>query len=268
MKIESFRLLPSDALIQEQTAAEVAYNNKASPWIDQNSKTISVTSNPKSGETSSLCDIPAMGLIRTIHILTDVNDISLLKNLWLRMYWDGSPVPSVNVPLLDFFGCGAGLQNVEALQVRATNSGEFTSYFPMPFYRNAKIDIVNMSNAAVNLSAEISYSEENVDRWNQGYFMTQFNESNPARWHIFHHVGSMLGRGKYIGMHIALPDNPPPYYLEGDPIFTIDSNSMNDIRIRGLEDYLNGGRFLWIAHFRIHLEGVLTGGRVLTAFII
>jgi hypothetical protein len=253
--LESFRLSPSISLTQKQVTAEKAYTNKGSPWSDPNSKTISVSANSTAGEITSLCDIHTQGFIQTIHIHADIHDIELLKNIRMRMYWDRSPEPSVDVPMLDFFGCGDGLKNVNGLQVRATDSGDFTSYFPMPFYTHARIELVNMANGTINLKTETIYSEEKIDRWNQGYFMAQFRESNPTRWHISHYVGRMLGRGKYIGMQISMPDNPQPYFLEGDPIFTVDSNSANTIHYIGLEDYLDGGWFFVDSTFSLPFGG-------------
>ncbi|MDP4221306.1 MAG: DUF2961 domain-containing protein [Bacteroidota bacterium] len=253
--LESFRLTPSDKYMQQLSAAERAYHNTGSPWNDPQPKTIPVSSDLLPGESIQLADIAGPGMIETLHIIPNVRDVLTLRNLWLRIYWDGSPVASVNAPVADFFGLGAGPRNVHGFQIRATADGDLTCYFPMPFAKHARIEIANLGPSLASILASTTYSEEAIDRWNQGYFTTQFVESYPARWHVSHYVGRMLGRGKYLGMQLALPDDPFPYYLEGDPIFTIDSNWMNTIHYTGLEDYLDGGWFFSDSVFSLPFSG-------------
>ena len=52
------------------------------------------------GETKSIADIDGPGVIRHIWI---VDNADVNRGLILRIWWDGSELPSVEVPLCDFF---------------------------------------------------------------------------------------------------------------------------------------------------------------------
>src|ERR1035438_3601338 len=60
----------------------------------------------KAGQTLTLLDANGAGAIR--HIWMTINSPSKyhLRELVLRMYWDGETDPSVEVPIGDFFGTG------------------------------------------------------------------------------------------------------------------------------------------------------------------
>ncbi len=53
----------------------------------------------------------------------------------LRIYWDGAEVPSVEVPLGDFFAVGNGMQaTVNSLPVKVSSYGRgYNCYWQMPF---------------------------------------------------------------------------------------------------------------------------------------
>ena len=66
----------------------------------------------KAGSTATLADIKGAGSIR--HIWFTINSPSPfhLRELVLRIYWDGEPDPSVEVPIGDFFGTGFEYEDV------------------------------------------------------------------------------------------------------------------------------------------------------------
>ncbi len=254
--LEPFRLHPSAQYDQQQRLAEKAVHNTGSPWEDPSAKIITSGKHQlEAGDVDTLANVSGHGMIESIRFTTNPSEVSNLRSLRLRMYWDDSPIPSVDVPFLDFFGCGSGFRNVNSLRIKATESGELACYLPMPFFKSGRIVLENTSPYAVTINPEVQYSTETVDRYNQGYFYTQYFESNPARWHIYHPIGRMLGRGKFIGVHLALPDNTPPNYLEGDPFIDVDSNSDNRIHYTGLEDYLTGGWFFSDSIFSLPFAG-------------
>jgi hypothetical protein len=253
--IESFRLDPSAQSLADQKNAENRFRSNASPWDDTKSTAIERAREIRTGDTLILADITGSGLIQTLHIIPNVIDSAILRKVSLEMFWDNSPYPSVNVPLPDFFGCGAGLRDVNAFSTRATKGGEFTSYFPMPFFTHGKIVLVNRSSSPVSILSTVRYVNENVDRSKYGYFSAIYNESTPAIFSVFHPVANLLGRGRYVGVHLAFPGYSGPYFLEGDPIFTVDSNHDYYIRYTGLEDYLNGGWFFDDGGFSLPFAG-------------
>ena len=115
----------------------------------------------KAGSTATLADIKGAGSIR--HIWFTINSPSPfhLRELVLRMYWDGEADPSVEVPIGDFFGTGFEYEDVPGghlgqkyqswvslpmtVQDRAMNC-----YFAMPFGNGARITLSNDGTQAVS----------------------------------------------------------------------------------------------------------------------
>lgn len=98
------------------------------------------------GETVTLAEIDGPSVIQ--HIWITVTDRTsdrnryILRDLVLRMYWDGEESPSVESPLGDFFCCGFGVSYpVNSMPIAVNPTRGFNSYFPMPFRKKAKITI-------------------------------------------------------------------------------------------------------------------------------
>ena len=131
------------------------------------------------GEVFTMADITGPGIIRHIWI-TD----SCPKNrtLILRMYWDGSDTPSVEVPLGDFFAC-AEYQNyaqVTSLPVCVNPKRAFNCYWDMPFYQNARITIENIYHEKITVYYQIDYHAGEIQE-KRGYFHAQFRRENPLK---------------------------------------------------------------------------------------
>lgn len=254
-RIESFRNPPSGSYMQQLQAAEARIHQTGTIWDNTNTKTINISEALPANDTLILANIDGSGIIQTLNILPSIIDSAILRKISLAMYWDGSPYPSVEVPLPDFFGAGAGLRNINSFYQYVTKGGEFTSYFPMPFAFKGKIVLINHSVFTPSILAEVTYSEEPVDREKVGYLTALYNESTPTKFGVLHPGGALLGRGKYIGIHMAFPEYTGIYFLEGDPIFTIDSSPENLIRYTGMEDYFNGGYFFEDGGFSLPFAG-------------
>jgi Protein of unknown function (DUF2961) len=125
----------------------------------------------KARSTATLADIKGAGSIR--HIWFTINSPSPfhLRELVLRMYWDGETEPSVEVPIGDFFGTGFEYEDVPGgprgqkyqswvslpitVQDRAMNC-----YFEMPFGNGARITLSNEGTQDVpNLYFHVDYQE-------------------------------------------------------------------------------------------------------------
>jgi len=60
------------------------------------------------GETRTIADLAGPGVISHMWFTIATGDRWHLKNIVLRMYWDGEETPSVEAPIGDFFGLGLG----------------------------------------------------------------------------------------------------------------------------------------------------------------
>src|SRR6185312_7174407 len=62
----------------------------------------------KAGDTQELFNATGPGVITHIWFTIAANSVAHLKELVLRIYWDGNAKPSVEVPVGDFFGFTLG----------------------------------------------------------------------------------------------------------------------------------------------------------------
>ena len=95
------------------------------------------------GETFELAEIDGSGIIKHIWITDNCPQNRMLV---IRMYWDGSDTPSVEVPLGDFFA-SAEYQNyaqLTSLPVCVNPKRAFNCYWDMPFYKNCRITLENL----------------------------------------------------------------------------------------------------------------------------
>lgn len=94
------------------------------------------------GELFTMADIAGPGLITRIWVTLPrrINPGSL-RNLVLKMYWDGEEEPSVVAPLGDFFGTTFERPRDYTSAYLAITSGACLPFFPMPFPSRALITI-------------------------------------------------------------------------------------------------------------------------------
>jgi len=100
------------------------------------------------GERVRLGEIAGAGIVK--HIWTTMMSWPAeeheLRQTVLRVFWDGSRRPSVEVPLGDFFGVGFGLRrNFTSLplQMSPEDGRGFNCWFPMPFADGAVFEVEN-----------------------------------------------------------------------------------------------------------------------------
>jgi hypothetical protein len=195
------------------------------------------------------------------------------RSLVLRMWWDGEKTPSVEVPLVDFFGGGFGIsRNFVSLPLQMNPDGGrgMNCYFPMPFREHARIEVHNEWKEEVHLFYYVDY--ELYPRWEDdlAYFHAQWRRENPTRgwghkdlkgpankknlewyWKTPNTTGDdnyvildATGRGQYVGCHLdidcfARENND--WYGEGDDMIFIDGEPWPpSLHGTGTEDYFSG----------------------------
>ncbi len=192
------------------------------------------------GEVFTMADITGPGIIRHIWI-TD----SCPKNrtLILRMYWDGSDTPSVEVPLGDFFAC-AEYQNyaqVTSLPICVNPKRAFNCYWDMPFYQNARITIENIYHEKITVYYQIDYHAGEIPE-KRGYFHAQFRRENPLKEKgIYTILDNVQGNGQYVGTYLFWGVNNNGWWGEGEIKFYLDGDKeFPTICGTGTEDYFCG----------------------------
>jgi hypothetical protein len=192
------------------------------------------------GETFTMADITGPGIIRHIWI---TDNCPKNRTLILRMYWDGSDTPSVEVPLGDFFAC-AEYQNyaqVTSLPVCVNPKRAFNCYWDMPFYQNARITIENIYHEKITVYYQIDYHAGEIPE-KRGYFHAQFRRENPLKEKgIYTILDNVQGNGQYVGTYLFWGVNNNGWWGEGEIKFYLDGDTeFPTICGTGTEDYFCG----------------------------
>lgn len=184
---------------------------------------------------------------------------TILKNLILRIYWDGDATPAVEVPVGDFFGIG--LCEVQSFESKyfGMSSGGFFCKFPMPFRRGFRIELENMDKEIdTQVFMNVLYQIDESLPDNLGYFHAQFRtDDNEGPEPLL--LAEFYGKGEYVGCTLAMQGRDLNYlsFLEAPEYIFID-HEWEQARIigTGLEDYFLGGWYFREGEFHGALHGV------------
>lgn len=217
----------------------------------------------KPGETRTIARLAGPGVITHMWFTIATTDRWHLKNLVLRIYWDGHASPSVESPIGDFFGLGLGKYIVyESGPLSVGSQKALNSWFPMPFQKGAVITVSN--EGAIPTQAvyyNIDYEQHRSLPSDLGYFHAQYRQATPtAGWTtnwtrngdtlVNNHsnkdgAGNYLvleaeGRGHFVGVTHSIIQNQGDWWGEGDDMFYIDGATVPQIIGTGAEDYYLG----------------------------
>ena len=135
------------------------------------------------GQMVVLADIRGAGCINHIWCTHWNPQPDYLRRVVIRMKWDDEPDYSVNVPLGDFFGMGhAKMASFSSLplQMSPAEGRAFNCWFPMPFSKQASIELVNESDESMNFYYYIDYEVHDEIPADFGLFHAQWNRKNPC----------------------------------------------------------------------------------------
>ena len=169
----------------------------------------------------------------------------VLRDLVLRMYWDGSDVPSVEVPLGDFFCNGNGERSlVTSTQVLVAPTSGMNAYFRMPFRDGARITIENQHPVDVGgLFFQIDWIEiPDPAAVTDLRFHAEFRRENPTRLaEDYTLIDGVSGRGVFLGSYLTIVALERYWWGEGEMKFFLDGDTDHPtICGTGTEDYYGG----------------------------
>ncbi len=221
------------------------------------------------GETLVIADLEGPGIIKHIwNTSASLNPFSG-RSLVIRIYWDNSEKPSVEVPLGDFFGVGLGAKKTfQSLPVSVSSFGRSrTCFWEMPFRKHAKITISNELPQFGPVPFYYYVDWEKVDSLPDSvlYFHARYNQQTPAEPGD-HIILNTKGKGNYAGTVYSVIQKENGWFGEGDDRFYIDGETSPSIQGTGTEDYFNDSwgfrEFAGLFHGVTLYEGVLAGDRV------
>ncbi|MBE6589244.1 MAG: DUF2961 domain-containing protein [Ruminococcaceae bacterium] len=194
----------------------------------------------ESGTNCVLADVKGQGAIKHIWI-TDSTKAGRL--LILRIYFDGSERPSVEVPLSDFFASADYMEyrQLSSLAMCVNPKKGMNCYFEMPYFKSFRVELENIGANPCNVFYQIDCEEKEISS-DSLYFHAQFRRVNPLPYkEPYVILDNIRGNGHYVGtyMHWGVKSNG--WWGEGEIKFYIDGDSdFPTICGTGTEDYFCG----------------------------
>ena len=190
-----------------------------------------------------LADLAGPGVVDHIWLTVADSEYGWPRLLRLRVYYDGSTVPSVDEPLGDFFAVGHGFERkVRSLMVRASSEGRSrNSYWPMPFRRSCRITVTNEGRRRVaNLYYHVDWAKLPSLPETTPYFHAWYRQALPAPPDGSpYEILSVRGRGHFVGTVLSVVQAEAGWFGEGDDLFYVDGEAKASIEGTGSEDYFN-----------------------------
>ena len=204
----------------------------------------------KGGDTKEVFLAEGPGVITHIWFTIASPSPNHLKELVLRMYWEGSAKPSVEVPVGDFFGLNLGQYFIyQSAFLNCSPIRALNCYFAMPFRKSARITVTNEGSAEVrSFYSNIDYQLAQVPA-DALYFHAQYRQKapNPAVAAKLNPDGKenfvfaeTRGRGQLMGATLGWLQNKDRWMGEGDDMIFIDDEKTPIIIGTGSEDYICG----------------------------
>ena len=161
------------------------------------------------------------------------------QEMLLRMFWDGRVRPAVEAPVGDFFAnCFGQRREVVSLPVVVEDADSYNCFWPMPFRKSARIEIVNQSDKPISLLYyNIDWIKKDKLPKDTPYFHAQYRQEYPVRHGQDYVVLDTKGKGHYVGTVLAVRTRSPAWFGEGDEKIYIDGEAKPSIWGTGTEDY-------------------------------
>ncbi len=200
----------------------------------------------KKDETYTLLDVQGSGMVRHIWLTFPPGDPVDLRNLILRIYWDGQENPSVEAPVGDFFGLPHGAaRDMQSDYVQVVGGKAYNCWIPMPFRKGARITVHNdTGHQLAHLFYQIDYTLGDDIPDDAGYFHAQFRRENPCPMYTDYTIADIEGRGVYLGTVLGVRSLfTESWWGEGEMKFYLDGDTdLPTICGTGTEDYIG---FAW-----------------------
>ncbi len=198
------------------------------------------------GETATIVQLEGAQAITDIAVNTTVpddtpEDLNVLRELALHMYWDGESQPSVWAPLGDFFGTAPGVNKYGSLPLGMTDRG-FYSHWYMPFQNGATVKLTNDGDTARTVRFLVNHAPlaqpiETLGRfhakWHRDALLPDDAERRKIDWTML----KTTGRGRFCGVMLHVWNPRGGWWGEGDEKFFVDGEKFPSTFGTGSEDY-------------------------------
>jgi hypothetical protein len=214
---------------------------------------------------------PVLEIHNALGLNWEIADPDYYRKVLLRVTYDDAALPSILVPLGDFFGVGHSMPNSYAsafFTVTAKpeeslifgGSASLNSYLVMPFAKRIRIEVVNEGDVAYGQYFHVDYElYRQALPHDVGYLHAIWRRSNPCPgWGPDLQTNSpetnvpnltdehnylvleTEGRGQYLGCNLSVFHRQGSWWGEGDDMIMIDDDTWPpSLHGTGTEDYFN-----------------------------
>jgi hypothetical protein len=207
----------------------------------------------KAGQTATVFETEGAGSIVGLRMTLTPYTLDTFFNTSLKIFWDGSDEPAVDLPLSYLFGAGAKDYPGTAEKVFEKSlttllygfdraPGSFYCYWPMPFWKSARIEVANRSKADLErLSCEVLFKPSSVldypERSTGHFHARRTTDGDPDTLGYRGVAFSETGRGHVVGVTFY----SDKYDMDGDEFVYFDDSRTPQVHGSGTEDDHNQG---------------------------
>ena len=212
----------------------------------------------KPGQTVTLFSHEGAGTVHRFWVtIAPREDVAVLSQAIIRMYWDGDANPSVECPIGAFFGVGFGEQKDFISMPLEETSGGYNCYWPMPFHRSARWTLTNGSGRPIDsFYYNIDFTALDSLPAATRHFHAQFRRENPTTPGRNYTILDTSGEGHYVGTALFMAGKAL-YFLEGNEMVYIDGGTAPAIEGTGTEDYFSSGWYFDRGLYSAPYHGVI-----------
>jgi Protein of unknown function (DUF2961) len=177
------------------------------------------------GKEVVLGDLKGPGKV-TYFYITDSSNGHFFSGLVLKLFWDGQTLPSVNVPLADFFGAMGGRTiDYQSAPLKIQHLC-YMCCLPMPFADRVRFVLANDGDRdySQSMAYGIDYEKSPQFAQEKSRLHSAWRRSNPVNAGR-HTILDAKGRGHYVGNFLQVDTRFQGWFGEGDTVFHRDGET-------------------------------------------
>ncbi len=232
-EVETFKL-PLSAEQREavtRTAGRWADSGKLPPKPGE--ETLEKTVELPPGKTVAVADLVGPATIRQFHAKLHSTEKWATRKVVLRITWDDANKPAVDAPIGDFFGDPKD-SSYKSYPMGITDTLNYC-YFPMPFRKNARIELVNEGRDPATVDVKLVHAGGPVSD-DRGYFHAKWR-TELSSLSFDYPLIEATGTGKLVGITLFPHNHHGGWWGEGDEKVYVDGEKFPSWFGTGSEDY-------------------------------
>ena len=167
------------------------------------------------------------------------DEMAAMRQLVVKITWDGQEEPAVWCPLGDFCGTAPGVNPYDSLVTGMTENGGRALWY-MPFAESALVEIVNEGDVDRQFNYEIVHAPLSRSFDGLGHFHCKWHRDTVQlpedRWPDWPMLNTE-GRGRFCGVMLHVWNPRGGWWGEGDEKFFVDGEKFPSTFGTGSEDY-------------------------------